>query len=344
MKLRSTAGVSFALVLAASAASAAGGKETTVKGEKGGTEKGAGETTTSTTGTTGTAGAEREKDKVSAKAQEKTWTVGAAWEAHAMLVQNDLEGAAPAKYFHYYYLFGSYEPWKNNRFTLRAGMSQFFLADPEESGLRLDDIYGAYTHVFPLPKDFRLSVTGSLIAPTSFVSHKEGLITAPRLTFQLDRDIGKWVSVSARLFGEVDIQQYASFENGSLPNPIARTGGSLAGEVTMPFHDKLSMGAALFTGYTWFYDAYSTTPALTGYPAGTSPVQQDPNFQHQPTQQSYGGEVYARYTLPRLVGVKTDVRVALAEGDQSILHDGVTHFYLFYRLAGQFYGALTVRY
>ena len=121
-------------------------------------------------------------------------------------------------------------------------------------------------------------------------------------------------------------------------------GVSLSGDVTMPFHTPLSMGGAIFTGYTWYYDANAKLPDMTGYPAGSTMAQADPQFNHQPTQQSYGGELYARYTIPSVAGVKSDVKVALAEGDQSILHDGVTHFYMFFRLSTQVYGALTLRY
>jgi hypothetical protein len=345
MKAHAVLGAFFVTVLAASAASAAGGKESTVKSEKGGGESGS-TGTTSGTGT-GTITSERDRDKVTnEKKVVKPWEVGASWEAHALTNQNDLEGYAPDKFYNYFYAYGRYEFFKYNRVTLRVGLYQRFIADPGESGARLDDIYAAYTRVIPLPKEFRLSVTGSVIAPTSFISHKEGLVTAPRLTLQLDKELGKYVVVSLRTFGEYDIQTRTSWEDGSLPNPIARMGVSLSSEVTMPFHTPLSAGASLFTGYTWYYDANATTPCLTGYTCDPNMpmVQADPTFSHQPTQQSYGGEVYARYTLPALAGLKTDLKVALAEGDQSILHDGVTHFNMFFRLSTQVYGALTLRY
>ena len=347
MKYFAVTGVLFASVLAASAASAAGGKDAGQKagGEKGGAESG-NVGTTSGTGA-GSITSERDRDRVTGQPiKTKPWEVGASWEAHGLVTQNDLEGLAPDKFYNYFYAYGRYDFLKYNRLTLRVGLYQRFLADPNESGVRMDDIYGAYTRIVPLPQQFRFSATASLIAPTSFISHKEGLITAPRLTLQLDKEVGKYVSFSLRTFGEADIQQYASFENGSTPNPVARMGVSLSGDVTMPFHTPLSMGAAIFTGYTWYYDAVAKAPCLTGYACGPNGpmVEGDPQFNHQPTQQSYGGELYARYTIPTVAGVKSDVKVALAEGDQSILHDGVSHFYMFFRLSTQVYGALTLRY
>ena len=290
MKYLAATGVLFASVLAASVASAAGGKDA---GQKAGGEKGGSET--GNTGTTAGTGAgsitsERDRDRVTGeKKVVKPWEIGASWEAHGLMVQNDLEGLAPDKFYNYFYAYGRYEFLKYNRVTLRVGLYQRFLADPNESGVRMDDIYGAYTRMIPLPQQFRLSVTGSLIAPTSFISHKEGLITAPRLTLQLDKELGKYVVVSLRTFGEADIQSKTSFDNGATPNPVARMGVSLSGDVTMPFHTPLSMGGAIFTGYTWYYDANSTTPCLTGYRCDPNApmVQSDAQFTHQPTQQSY---------------------------------------------------------
>lgn len=341
MKKSAVTGFLFVTALAYSAG-ASGGKETNVKSEKGGGETGASGTTAGVGA--GSITSERDRDKATgAPEKAKPWEVGASWEAHTLLTQQDLEGYAPDKFYNYYYAYGRYEFFKYNRLTLRMGLYQRFVADPGETGARLDDLYFAYTRTVPLPQGFRFAATASLIAPFSFISQKEGLITAPRLTLQLDKELGKYVNVSLRTFGEGDIQRYTSFDNGSTPNPIARMGVSVSGDVTMPFHTPLSMGGAIFTGYTWYYDANATPPMLTGY-SGTPPVQQDPGFTHQPTQQSYGGELYARYTMPSLAGIKSDVKVALAEGDQSILHDGVTHFYMFFRLSTQVYGALTLRY
>ena len=72
-------------------------------------------------------------------------------------------------------------------------------------------------------------------------------------------------------------------------------------------------------------------------------------YKGQPTSQRYGGEVFARYTFPSFYGVKSDIKVAFADGDSalgynSLLHDGVAHLYLDYFKTAEFYAALTVRY
>lgn len=349
MRARSTAGLgAFLLVtLAAAAASASEGKSESVKGERGASPTGA------PAGSIGAGAAESsvhvgaessERDKVTQQAvPKKAWEVGATWEAHGLLRQNDLQGNAADKFFNYFYVFGRVEFLKYNRVTLRAGLYQRFLADPQESGARLDDVVLSYTRTIPLPEQFKLMVSGSVFAPTSFVSQKEGVITAPRLTLQLDKGFGRHVLLTLRPFGEAYIQQYTSMQGGSTPNPIARVGGSFEASVSMPFHPPLSLGAAFYTGYTWYYDANAKLPA------GAPGLSQDATYAHQPTQQSYGGEIYVRYALPSIAGVKPDMMVALANGDPSLgytsrLHDGVSHLYLFYRLTTEVYGAIAARY
>jgi len=293
-----------------------------------------------------------DKDKVAEEQATKKkvrFEGGATWESHALFVQNDLQGSAPDKFFLYYGGYFRTDLFQHNRFEIRTGFYQRFLADPQESGVRMDDVVFSYARIVPLPQQFRLSVRASVLAPTSFISQKMGMITAPRLTLQGDKAFGKYVSLTLRTFGEGYIQQYTAMEGGA-PNPIARVGGSFEASVAMPFHAPLSLGAMLYTGYTWFYDATGTPVTLTGYPSGIPrQVQVDPQFDHQPTQQSYGGEIYVGYNLPSLAGVKGDVHVALANGDpslgfQSRLHDGVSHFYLAFRNTAQVYGALTFRY
>lgn len=345
-------GVSLSLVLAASAAGAAGGKETSVKGFGGGGDSGPGGPGGSKVSDERNIGIEQvDRDKVAEEIEAKKkyrWDLGAAWETHALFVQNDLQGGAPDKFFNYFSGYFRFDLFRYNRFEVRAGFYQRFIADPQESGLRGDDIVISYARIIPLPQQFRLAIRGSVIAPTSFISQKMGVVTAPRLGVQVDKGIGKYVNLTARTFGEGYIQTKTSMQGGA-PNPIARMGFSFDASVAMPFHKQLSVGTALYTGYTWFYDANSTLPPLTGYPADTPIAQQDPQFQHNPTQQSYGGELYLGYVLPPLAGFKSDLHVAVANGDPSLgfssrLHDGVSHFYLAYRNTASVYGALSVHY
>jgi hypothetical protein len=65
----------------------------------------------------------------------------------------------------------------------------------------------------------------------------------------------------------------------------------------------------------------------------------------QPIQQSYGGEIFARYLLPEVAGFRSDLTVALGNPNPNfVLHDGVQHLYPFYRDTAEFYVALGGRY
>ena len=53
--------------------------------------------------------------------------------------------------------------------------------------------------------------------------------------------------------------------------------------------------------------------------------------------------------LPEVSGVRADLHVAVAEGDpalgyNSLLHDGVSHTYLYFRESSEFYASLSLRY
>jgi hypothetical protein len=112
----------------------------------------------------------------------------------------------------------------------------------------------------------------------------------------------------------------------------------------MPFHEPLIFGVDATTSYTWFYNVHSGDPSVI-----SNGVAQDPQFSTQPIQQSYGGEIFARYTLPTLAGVKSDFQIALAQGDPelgytSFLHDGIGYTYLFFRQTSEVYATLSVSY
>jgi hypothetical protein len=76
---------------------------------------------------------------------------------------------------------------------------------------------------------------------------------------------------------------------------------------------------------------------------------QDPQFNGQPVQQAYGGEVFLRYSPPPFARIHTDISAAYAQGDPtlgytSILHDGVSHIYPFWRQTSEFYFTIAARY
>ena len=58
----------------------------------------------------------------------------------------------------------------------------------------------------------------------------------------------------------------------------------------MPFHEPLSIGADIATGYTGFYNVQTSDPAVVAN--GATQDSQFPNG--QPVQQSYGGETALR--------------------------------------------------
>jgi len=286
-------------------------------------------------------------DRAQVEEKKFDWSVGAVLESQAFLVQNDLGGAAPDKFFNYYGVFGRIDVLKYNRFTFATGIYQRFTADPGESGVRMDDSAISYARIIPLPDKYRLILRAAAIFPTSFYSQKMGLITAGRATVWLDKTYGKYFYANLRGFMDGYAQQYTSMEGGN-PNPVARLGGIAEATVSMPFHPNLGLGAALYTAYSWYYDANAKPPPLTGYPDNGMPqVQEDRQFTHQPTRQTYGWEIYLRYYLPPLFPrMNSNLEFGLASGDgltgyTSRTHDGVSHLYLLWRQTARVYLALT---
>jgi len=269
----------------------------------------------------------------------KPWEVGASVETHRMIRQDDLEGYGPSKVFNVFSLSARYDLTEHDRIGVGGYFEERFIADSGETGVRAGDVTFRYTRTQPLPKQFTFAATGALSAPTSFYSQKASLITAPTLILQLDKKFGKYVAVSARTSGAVFISKYAEAEGGA-PNPKWRLSGALEAEVTMPFHEPLSIGADVSTGYVWLYQVNGAT--------GSGTVD-DTQFPSQPVAQTYAGEIFVRYVLPNLAGVKSDLSLALADGDpslgyNSVLHDGVSQFYLFFRQTAEVYASFNIRY
>ena len=283
-------------------------------------------------------------------ADAKAWEVGATFETHRLLYQDDLEGAGVNKVFNVYFFSARYDLTDNDRITAGWGVTQAFLADDGESGFRGTDITIAYTHTFRLPERFLLSVSPSTTIPISYYSQLASNITSPALTLALSRRFGD-LTLAFRVNGGVFIDKYAQSgsdyapdDAGGQENAKWHLGGSLSAEYSIPFHRPLSIGAGLSDSYVWFYDS-TGAPVSSG---GMGSVQ-DSQFSGQPMLQSYGGEIFARYILPTLAGFKTDISVALAQGDPSlgypsVLHDGIVHPYLLFRQTEEVYAAFSVRY
>jgi hypothetical protein len=220
----------------------------------------------------------------------------------------------------------------------------------------------------------------SLTLPVSYGSQLAGLYTAPKLALQADRKFGKYFSLDARLSGGVYIVKYAEggasfisagnsgFNNvgvgqnggGANPNPRGSFSMALNADLAMPFHEPLSVGLSMYTGWTWFYDVCNGPGSMSGLssaigmpvPMGTCTLPSVAQPDGQPFQQSYAGEVYIRYALPVLGGFKSDVSFAFAPngdptmGMASLMHGtGVLHAYPFYyRQTAEVYFGLTGRY
>ena len=273
-------------------------------------------------------------------ADEKPWEVGAFWETHRLLRQDDLGGDAPNKLFNFAYLYANWDVTQNNRIGLRFGAYQRLLADEGESGVRADDLVLAYTRRIPLPADFAARVVLSATAPTSFYSQKASLITAPRVAVGLNKKLGR-LSADLRVLGTGYITKYREMEGGN-PNTKYSFGGALEVDYRFPYLEFLHLGAAVNSGWTWFYDVANGADAKT-------PTVADATYPNQPVQQSYGGEIFVRADLPELVGVKSDLSIALAQGDPtlgstSVLHDGVGHVYAFWRHSSEVYFTLGARF
>jgi hypothetical protein len=280
-----------------------------------------------------------EEGRAGRAAVTKPWEIGVEWETHRLFVQTDLQGQAADKVANFFGAYAQFDFDEYDRLGLRWGFSQRFLADEGETGLRGDDLALFYTRFVPLPERFLLRITGQVTAPTSFYSQKAGLITAPRLSVALDRRFGDFV-LSARVTGDLFVSKYDSNIGGD-PNPTWRLAEYLAAEYRMPFLPELAVGVDVSFETVWYHDIMA--------PTGSS-IEGDAVFVHQPTQQIYGGEVFVRYLLPDLAGIRSDITGAFAQGDPSLgfnsyLHDGVGHVYpFFFREATEVYVAFSARY
>jgi hypothetical protein len=354
----SSIGVAVALLLAAGTASAAGGTTTKGEGGKGGagpggaTTAGQGDVGATVTTETQTSRQGLSPDKVAEeRVQPKPWELGATWETHRLVRQEDIGGAGASKLFNLLFFSARYDVTDRDRVSVSWGLYQRFLADNGETGFRGTDISLAYTRLIPLPERFTLRVTPSATIPVSFYSQLASNITSPGLALTLSRRFGD-LNIDARISGGAFIDHYTTSGDanaGGAPNPKWRAGGSLTAEYSMPFLRALSVGASLIDSYYWFYNPQNPAGNCQASVACQQGVVQDNQFSGQTMQQSYGGEVFVRYLMPTLMGFKSDATVALANGDPSLgypgaLHDGVVHPYLFYRQTAEVYGALSLRY
>src|SRR5438477_209938 len=111
----------------------------------------------------------------------------------------------------------------------------------------------------------------------------------------------------------------------------------------MPFLRELGVGLDAYTGYSWYYSPHGTL--ASDYYGTVS----DATYPSQPVQQSYGGELYVRYAVKPIYGVKVDVMFVFVDGDLILgyslcLYDGQSYFYVFYWYIVELYLNLIVCY
>jgi hypothetical protein len=310
------------------------------------------------------AGAERGYDRTAGPG--KNWQVSGAVEYHHLLQSDFAPGMAvggppdPGNGLNqnvvYYDVSGYWEPTPLDRIWAEWAFVQRFMKNSGEDtcpSTGPDDGIVAYRRTVPLPWGATMRVQPRVDVGLSCESIQyESLFAAPRLGVSLERDFGP-VNVSLETHGYWYIVKYTSYGGpsgnglaGGLPTPEASLHGVLRVFVTMPFYKPLSAGVLATAAATWYHQVQGTNASVQQF--GTT---SDPFVSDQPFQNTYGGEIFARYTFPTVNGVGSDLEVAYAAGDpsvtgyQSLLHDnGRASFDLFYRSVSEVFTALTVRY
>jgi hypothetical protein len=281
-----------------------------------------------------------------AHAEEKPWEVDANYELHRLIRQEDVAGAP--KNYQIFGVAAKYLITARDIVSLFGGATQGFIADTGESGVRANDISLQYAHVFDLPEKFKLRAAAGATIPISYYSQLASNITTPSISVGLSRKFGD-LALNASIRGAYFWDKYttsaalgssATTAGSGSTNTKFVAGGLLSAEYDMPFHRPLSVGLALSDSYYWYYNVGQPPAGSTYYGAVA-----DPTFANQPMQQSYGGEIFARYVMPELVGIKSDLTVALGNSTPNfVLHDGIVHPYLLYRDTAEVYIALAGRY
>lgn len=274
----------------------------------------------------------------------KPWQVRASAEYHHLVRQNDLGGDAENRNLLFYVFSAQWQPTAYDRVVTQWGFYQRFLADADETGVRADDAIVSYTRTIPLPERVVLRIQPRVDFGLGYDSqHHTGLIAAPRLGVSVERRFGP-VDLYALVYGYLFLERYTSAVGGAA-NPSSSLASLLQASVRTPFMPELEAGVAGYAAVTFYHevsdDGSNSVIARLG---STS----DPLSPAQPFNNTFGGEVFVRYTLPTSP-VASQVLVAYANGDptigyQALRHDGVGRFNLFYRHVSELYAALTVRY
>ncbi len=376
-------GFGLAALLATTAASATGG--VSGKGETGG-KGGPGPENSTAAGAAGTAETSPTVDTSqqafggrstqnpdttgNKKVEEKPWEVSGTFETHRLLQQGyNLDGVRPVLVFNVLFATIKYSITDKDTVLASGGGYQYFLADSGESGFRASDISLAYSHLFLLPEKFRLRASVGATIPISYDSQLASNITSPSASLAISRKFGD-LALEARISGRYFWDRYTTANalgaSSTQSDPNAGSGATnvkytagaaISAEYDMPFYRPLSAGVALTDSYVWFYNV-GQCPADSGLNqafgntnnnSNNCQTTSNPQTDGQPWQQSYGGELFVRYVMPDIGGFKSDLTVALANGDPSlgypsVLHDGIVHPYFLYWNSAEVYAALSGRY
>ena len=287
--------------------------------------------------------------------------MGATFETHRLIRQDyNLEGLGALKVFNVLFAVASYSFTERDSVALSGGGYQYFLADSGETGFRASDLSLAYTHVFILPEKFRLRTSVGATIPISFDSQLASNITSPSASVAISRKFGD-LALEARIVGRYFWDRYTSQNSiGASADASDREQRRRSAErgvhgrrrhqrrvrpSVLPAHLPGHRAATVLFYNGMPYMVSGSAPADTTFYGATS----NPTTDGQPWQQNYGGEVFVRYVMPDLSGFKSDLTIALANGDPSlgypsVLHDGIVHPYLLYYNSAEVYAALSARY
>lgn len=178
-----------------------------------------------------------------------------------------------------------------------------------------------------------------------------GLVSTPRATLSLMRNfLDGSLNVNLRPTAAYYISTHRQATGGGTI-PYASTGIGLDVNYSMPFHPPLQVGASVQTYYYFNHETeHANDPTLQSQFKNT-PIQptRDPQFESQPVSQTYGGEVYVGYQLPKLLKASSNIQLSLAQGDTTlgyagVIHDGRSNVYWMFRRSAQVYLALQVQY
>lgn len=279
--------------------------------------------------------------------QKRWWLVGASFETHRLIRQDDLGGAARSKALNYLNIYAGVRPTPTDQIRISGGFYQRFLADGGETGIRADDLDVSYNHMFALPWNLMLRPAIGNTIPVSFESRLMGLYAAPNASLLLMRNfLDGNLNVLIRGAGAAYITEYKQASGAGSANPIASSSIGIGLNYSIPFHQNLQIGASAQTGWQWLHEVeHGNDPSLDAQ-FKNAPVQptKDPQFVSQPVAQSYGGEVYVGYQLPSLFDTQSNIQLALSQGNNAVIHDGVRNVYWMFRRSAQVYLALQVQY